>query len=76
MAEDPNVVRNGLFTKTYYTVTSAGPAASFTGEIKWVTDLTTNPLTTAGLVATGGGTTAGRIISDGTNWRIHTNLMG
>lgn len=57
---DPNTVV-GLFTKPYYTVTSA-PAN--VGEISWVTDLTTNPLTTAGLTATGGGTTRGRIIVD------------
>lgn len=71
MAEDPNVVRNGVYTKPIYTVTSAGSAASQQGEIRWVSDLTTNPLTTAGLTATGGGTTRGEIISNGTAWKIY-----
>lgn len=71
MAEDPHVVRGGVFTKSITTVTAAGGAAAFQGCIKWVSDLTTNPLTTAGLTATGGGSTQGRIISDGTRWKIY-----
>lgn len=71
MPEDPFVNRSGLYTKPIYTVTSAGPAAGFQGEIKWVTDLNSNPLTTAGQTATGGGINRGRIISDGTNWRVY-----
>jgi hypothetical protein len=73
MAEDNFVVRNGSFTKPIYTVTTA-PAAQ--GEVVWVSDLTTNPLTTAGLTATGGGTTRGRIIFDGTNKKIYGPNVG
>ncbi len=72
MAEDPNVVRGGVYTKPITTVTALPSAASVQGDIRWVSDLTTNPLTTMNLTATGGGTTRGRVISDGTNWKIYS----
>lgn len=71
MAEDPNVVRGGAFTKSITTVTALPSAASAQGDIRWVNDLSTNPLTTAGLTATGGGSNAGRVISTGTIWKIY-----
>jgi hypothetical protein len=71
MAEDSFVVRGGVFTKSIGTVTALPPVASVQGTVFWVSDLSTNPLTTAGLTATGGGTTQGRVISDGTRYKIY-----
>jgi hypothetical protein len=68
---DPHVVSTGLFTKTVYTVATLPPVAENQGTIRWVSDLANNPASNSGQVATGGGTTQGRVASDGTNWRIY-----
>ncbi len=71
MAEDPNVVRNGSFTKTYYTVTALPAAAPNQGAQATVTDANASPYTFHGQIAVGGGTIRARVMSDGTNWRLH-----
>lgn len=71
MAEDSFVVRGGVFTKAIGTVTAVGTATGRQGEIVWVNDLTENRNTDLGKTATGGGTFRGRILSDGTSWRVH-----
>lgn len=73
---DPHTVITGAFTRTYYTVTSLPPAASMQGEVLYVTDLATNPLVSSGVVATGGGSTRGGVLSDGTNWRVYGYQYG
>lgn len=72
MAEDPNVVRNGVFNKTYYTVTSL-PAASAgnVGNIEWVTDANSNYSVDPNETVVGGGTTRARVKSDGSAWRLY-----
>ena len=70
MSADPNVVA-GSFTKTYYTVATLPAASTRQGGQETVTDLTVNPWTNHGEIAVGGGTTRGRVVSDGTNWRLH-----
>lgn len=61
----------GLYTKPIYTVATLPPVAENQGRVHWVSDLTTNPAATSGQVAVGGGTTAGRVESDGTNYRVY-----
>lgn len=66
-----NAVNRGLFTKTIYTFATLPPAANNQGCEQLISDATTNPATTSGQVAVGGGTTLTRVISDGTVWRIY-----
>lgn len=68
---DPHV-NVGLYTRPTYLVASLPAAASNRGEILYVTDATDNPITNNGKVATGGGTTRGRVLSDGTVWRMYS----
>lgn len=67
---DPNTVA-GLFTKPFTTVAGLPTASLLQGTIRWVSDLANNPASSSGIIATGGGTTAGRVLSDGTNWRVY-----
>lgn len=68
---DDHVNVRGLVTKTLWTVATLPPVAENQGTIRWVSDLSTNPATTSGQIAAGGGTTQGRVLSDGTNWRVY-----
>lgn len=70
MAEDPHVVRGGVFTKTYYTVTALPAASSRPGQIEWVTDANSNANVDPGETVVGGGNTRVRVLSDGTAWRL------
>lgn len=70
-ARDSLTVNTGLFTKLIFTVATLPPVAENQGTIRWVNDLTVNPAANSGMVAVGGGTTQGRVISDGTNWRVY-----
>lgn len=60
----------GLYTRTYYTVATLPAAASMSGKELFCTDLSVNPQTNTGLTAAGGGSTRGRVKSDGTAWRL------
>lgn len=68
---DPNVNRTGLWTKPMYTVATLPAASTKQGSILYVTDANASPWTFHGQVAVGGGTIRGRVISDGTSWRLH-----
>jgi len=61
----------GLYTKPVYTVAALPSVSVNQGRVQWVSDLTANPAVASGQVATGGGTTLGRVVSDGTNWRVY-----
>jgi len=55
---------------TVYTVATLPPAAGLPGTILLVSDATQNPSNNSGVVATGGGTTRTRVLSDGSSWRV------
>ena len=69
---DPFTV-SGLFVKPIYAVAALPSAATYQGSVMWVNDLanTDNPAVATGKIAAGGGTTAGRVRSDGTVWRVY-----
>jgi hypothetical protein len=71
MAEDPHVVRNGLYTKPYFTVATLPAAGGMQGEKLTVTDANASPWTFHGQIAVGGGTIRSAVMSDGSNWRLH-----
>lgn len=71
MAEDPHVLRGGVFTRQYYTVTTLPAAASQQGEWQWVSDANASPWTNHGETAVGGGTIRSKVMSDGTVWKLH-----
>ena len=64
-------INTGLLTKPLYTVATLPSATGAYGQILWVSDLTVNPLVGAGQTAAGGGTTLGRVLSNGTAWKIY-----
>jgi hypothetical protein len=68
---DAQINSGGLYTKPIFAVAGLPGVAECQGRILWVSDLTTNPASTSGQVAVGGGTTQGRVVSDGTNWRVY-----
>lgn len=68
---DMSVVRTGSFTRTTYTVATLPAASTKQGSILYVTDANASPWTFHGQVAVGGGTIRGRVISDGSSWRLH-----
>ena len=70
MSNDPNVVA-GSFTKTVYTVATLPTASLQQGVFQWVSDADTSPWTNSGEIVLGGGAFKARVISDGTNWRLH-----
>ena len=70
MSADPNV-NTGLFTKTIYTVAPLPPAAMNQGDIRWISDSDAACNAAFNKIAVGSGTYAGRVRSDGTNWRLH-----
>lgn len=69
---DINVVTTGSFTKPVTTV-AALPTASAdnAGDIRWVSDLNSSRDTTKGQTAAGGGTVQGRVVSNGSAWKIY-----
>lgn len=71
MLADPIVNRNGLRTKTIYTVATLPTAAARQGAILWISDSDAACNVAFNKIAVGGGTYAGRVRSDGTNWRLH-----
>jgi hypothetical protein len=71
---DPFTVTNGMYTKQMYTVTALPAAASCQGEVRWVSDMTENRNTDLGKTVSGGGSFKGRVISDGTNWKVHGSI--
>jgi hypothetical protein len=68
---DAQINTSGLYTKPIFLVAALPATAECQGRILWVSDLTTNPAITSGQVAAGGGTTLGRVISDGSSWRVY-----
>lgn len=68
---DAQIVVTGAFTKPIYTVGTLPSVSENQGRVQWVTDLADNPASASGKVATGGGTTLGRVVSDGSNWRVY-----
>jgi len=70
-SRDEQVVTAGLYTKPIYTYATLPSVSVNQGRVLWLSDLSTNPASTSGQVAAGGGTTLGRVVSDGTNWRVY-----
>jgi len=61
----------GLYTRPVFTFATLPSAAENVGRVLLINDMSTNPATTTGQVAVGAGTTQGRVLSDGTAWRIY-----
>jgi hypothetical protein len=70
---DPYVNRNGLMTKTIFTVATLPAAASTgVGRREMVSDLSVQASTNNGMTAAGGGTFSGQVMNNGTVWKITT----
>jgi hypothetical protein len=64
-------VNTGLFVKQVYTVATLPAASAQQGRVQWISDATKNPSYASGEIVAGGGTTATRVRSDGTTWRLY-----
>jgi hypothetical protein len=72
---DPYINRNGLMTKTLFTVATLPPAAGCAGRREIATDLSVQASTNNGMTAAGSGTFQGQVMSNGTVWKIATGVV-